>query len=327
MKRTLKCNADPGHHLRTCDRSMRVWRGVALAAIAFGFITSSQHPGEAQSDGPSVPDQIAALRQQVARLEAALGQEREVRASRDEQVQSQAKAYVDGLVTAEKNARVAADASAAAQLTAHGQVLQWFSVTPRDGGADLRISGANLQIVNGTGQTDQVNGFGNLVVGYNELRNNPDSADVRTGSHNIVTGTQNNYASFGGLLGGLYSSITAPFASVTGGLGGTASGFCASVTGGRDNRATGESASVTGGYANLADGWNCSVVGGQSNRASGSVCSVTAGYLNVADGGGASVTGGQSNRAGGGPSSVSGGFGRSALDWGTWRAGSLSSAP
>jgi hypothetical protein len=37
---------------------------------------------------------------------------------------------------------------------------------------EVVITGANLRIVNGLGTTDTINGLGNLIVGYNELRNN-----------------------------------------------------------------------------------------------------------------------------------------------------------
>src|SRR5262249_14364134 len=40
-----------------------------------------------------------------------------------------------------------------------------------NGGTTLRLSGLNLQIVSGSGATDgQVNGKGNLIVGYDEPR-------------------------------------------------------------------------------------------------------------------------------------------------------------
>ena len=46
------------------------------------------------------------------------------------------------------------------------------------------IEGADLQIVSGSGQTDgEVNGKGNLIIGYNE-----DFYNLRTGSHNLVLG-------------------------------------------------------------------------------------------------------------------------------------------
>jgi hypothetical protein len=69
-----------------------------------------------------------------------------------------------------------------------------------DAANEVVISGANLRIVNGLGSTETTNGLGNLIVGYNELRNIPDFPDVRTGSHNVVVGELNNFSSFGGLV-------------------------------------------------------------------------------------------------------------------------------
>ena len=64
----------------------------------------------------------------------------------------------------------------------------------------IRFTGVNVQIVDGTDETEGVtNGLGNLIVGYNELGNNP-NGDDRTGSHNIVGGSGSSYSSFGGLV-------------------------------------------------------------------------------------------------------------------------------
>ena len=49
---------------------------------------------------------------------------------------------------------------------------------------EITFSGVNVHVVNGTGTTDgTVNGLGNLIVGYNELRG---TGDARTGSHNTT---------------------------------------------------------------------------------------------------------------------------------------------
>lgn len=49
---------------------------------------------------------------------------------------------------------------------------------------DLIFNGINLQIVNGLGSTDgQVNGTGNLIVGYNEKK---PGENLKTGSHKII---------------------------------------------------------------------------------------------------------------------------------------------
>ena len=63
------------------------------------------------------------------------------------------------------------------------ELLQHFTRN----GNDVYIDGANLHIRNGSGYTHVgINGLGNLIVGYNELRA---VGDDRTGSHNIVVGT------------------------------------------------------------------------------------------------------------------------------------------
>src|SRR6516165_10395755 len=97
---------------------------------------------------------------------------------------------------------------------------------------EVVISGANLRIVNGLGATGTTNGLGNLIVGYNELGNSPNRPDVRTGSHNVVVGSQHNFSSFGGLVVGIQNEISGPYASVSGGVGNTASNTFSSVSGG-----------------------------------------------------------------------------------------------
>jgi trimeric autotransporter adhesin len=181
------------------------------------------------------------------------------------------------------------------------------------GGAnEVVITGANLRIVNGLGATDTTNGLGNLIVGYNELRGGdvPPFSDKRTGSHNVVVGSQNNFSSFGGLVVGLFNEISGEFASVSGGgSGNTASGNFSSVSGGGNNTASGDSSSVSGGALNTASGGASSVSGGFQNKASGGASSVSGGQGNTASANDASsVSGGNGNTASGNFSSVSGGF-------------------
>ena len=104
----------------------------------------------------------------------------------------------------------------------------------------LRVTGVNLQVVNGLGVTwgntaaennflveendlgrHRVNGAGNLIVGYNEVGN--PNGDDRTGSHNIAFGEANSFSSFGGLVGPNQCTISGAFASVSGGVSNTAS--------------------------------------------------------------------------------------------------------
>jgi len=175
-----------------------------------------------------------------------------------------------------------------------------------DAANEVVITGANLRIVNGLGQTETTNGLGNLIVGYNESRS-PNFPDTRTGSHNVVVGKENNFASFGGIVVGQFSEISGQFASVSGGSGGTASGRFAAVSGGLDNTASGDFSSVSGGDANRASGFAASISGGGANRATDFGTSISGGNNNEASASGASVCGGRFNIASGFGASISGG--------------------
>ena len=137
----------------------------------------------------------------------------------------------------------------------------------------VRITAANLQVVNGLNDTATANGTGNLIVGYNQLAGFSRCSDGsegtqagcegagfiwsdqhRSGSHNIVTGEANNYSSYGGLVAGYYSTINALYSSVSGGRLNIASGAWSSVSGGRFNIASGEQSSVSGGQTRIAPG-------------------------------------------------------------------------
>ena len=190
------------------------------------------------------------------------------------------------------------------------QVLSLLSVVDLPDGLGgvvqtLRVSGANLQVVNGLGLTDSLNGLGNLIVGYNELIG---VGDNRTGSHNIVGGNQNNYTDTGGHIVGVLNAVSSKWASVSGGQGNTASGFASSISGGNSNSASGFRTSVSGGQRNTASGFYSSVSGGSYNIASFNGCSVSGGRNNGASGIGSSVSGGGFNTASGTESSISGGY-------------------
>lgn len=87
------------------------------------------------------------------------------------------------------------------------QLLQHFSRS----GDDVIIEGANLYVRSGSGSTNgAVNGRGNLVVGYNELRG---TGDDRSGSHNLVVGSQHNYSAYGGFVAGSGKALTDAFAT------------------------------------------------------------------------------------------------------------------
>lgn len=242
-------------------------------------------------------------------------------------------------------------ASLEGQVTA----LQGNSVLALDGVLELvidaatsqptaRFSAVNLQVVNGTNDTETINGTGNLIVGYNEhagirefcskgefddeTPNNCTAnggvwaANQRTGSHNLIVGNANAYSAYGGFLAGeqsvasgIYASVSGGFlnvasgrhGSVAGGAGGFASGKSSAVSGGHSNVASGDHSSVGGGESNEAHGMYSSVSGGAENKANGFASSVSGGAENVSDGENSSISGGRLNKASGICSSVNGG--------------------
>jgi hypothetical protein len=198
----------------------------------------------------------------------------------------------------------------------------------------IRFTGVNVQIVNGMGATNgnpvdpesidpavtDVNGTGNLIVGYNEP-GNPDGDD-RTGSHNIVVGQSNNFAGFGGLVACKDNAVFGAFSSVSAGTNNTAYALC-SVSGGDSNVASGGWSSVTGGFENWASGNSSSISGGAFNEASANQAWVGGGSLNEATGYRAGICGGWNNAASGDWSCVGGGSSRSVAGEFDWGAGSL----
>ncbi|MCP4132443.1 MAG: hypothetical protein GY754_15835 [bacterium] len=149
---------------------------------------------------------------------------------------------------------------------------------PYTGQPTIRFSGVNVQIVNGLGYTNggendfvpdgtKVNGLGNLIVGYNEVRvdmdGNPTNTDDRSGSHNIIVGTWNNYSSYGGLVAGYRNNIYGIYSSVSAGYTNTTEGTGASVSGGCFNKAIESRSSVTGGRENTASASYSTVGGGR----------------------------------------------------------------
>ncbi|MFN2426188.1 MAG: hypothetical protein ABR587_07045 [Candidatus Binatia bacterium] len=187
----------------------------------------------------------------------------------------------------------------------------------------LVLSGANLQVVDGTGATaGPPNGLGNVIIGYNEGTD----SQVRTGSHNLVVGLEHDYTSFGGIVAGEHNFILARGASVVGGRDNEATGIHSAVCGGAENIAEGQFASIGGGFLNEATGSHAAVSGGCENQATSTYSAVSGGRFALASGQWSSVAGGYTNKATGLYSSVSGGSTRTASTQFSWKAGSLSEA-
>lgn len=227
----------------------------------------------------------------------------------------------------------------------------------------VRFHDVNVQVVNGLGDTSSANGLGNLVVGYDELRDgsayqsaarcssgaNVDQpaceqagytwgVDHKSGSHNLVVGPFHNYMNAGGIVGGVanvasgrgttvaggsQNEAAATFSAILGGNGNITFAGSSAVVGGRYNHASGDYATVAGGSGNVASGESSSVGGGLTNTASGSNASVAGGSNNVATGNRASVGGGYFNLASGNNATVSGGAVRTSDAQYEWSAGGL----
>jgi hypothetical protein len=135
-----------------------------------------------------------------------------------------------GLPGSDQSAAIAAMDARMTGLSARIAALEALLAGVSRSGNDIIIEGANLHVRSGSGATDgPVNGLGNLIVGYNEPRG--DGAD-RSGSHNLVVGSQHNYSAYGGLVAGFHNAVSGAFASVTGGQNNIAAGARAAVGGG-----------------------------------------------------------------------------------------------
>lgn len=189
-------------------------------------------------------------------------------------------------------------ATQGAEIDALQRLLAGVTRGPGPAGNDtLRFSGMNLQLVNGTGATDNGNGLGNLILGYNAPRAPAFPGEGRTGSHYLVVGDLHEYTGFGGIIAGLRNSATGGWASITGGSDNRAMGHLSSVTGGDHNTAEGELAWVGGGRHNAASGRWSSVSGGAGNVAEGQAASAFGGSLGSALGQLTTVSGGRENQA------------------------------
>ncbi len=147
----------------------------------------------------------------------------------------------------------------------------------------LRVTGANLQVVNHPIPGANVPGVGNVIIGHDQPRlwggpvcslpQYPTETDClngggawalehKSGVHTLVVGEGHRYAGANGLVTGYRNDLFGNAGAALGGEENAALGTGAVVSGGIYNRAPGEYATVTGGYANQAAGYASSVSGG-----------------------------------------------------------------
>ena len=273
---------------------------VVLGAIGLGHATARPDPKHPEiGGGETVEERLDRLQRQVN------AQQSEIAAVRSQN--NVLRAQVSNLIA----------------INPHVSMVQLH------GRPTVRFNGVNVQVVNGTGNTETSNGTGNLIVGYDRARvgHEPDvfqeecsvgttypdqpletrqeceavggkwRIDHKSGSHYLVIGDWHNYTKWSGIVSGIGSTVNGRAASVTGGLYNRASNFGASVSGGIYAHSFGTGASVSGGDRGRAGAYAASVSGGSSGIARGEMSSVTGGYWNEASGVGASVSGGSNNRA------------------------------
>lgn len=186
------------------------------------------------------------------------------------------------------------------------EILNHLSIEYLDDGfggqlKTIRVTGVNVQVVNGLGVTDSVNGLGNVIVGYQELGNEIEPDD-RTGSHYVAVGRRNNYKRFGGIVVGESNVSGGDYAGVHGGRRNRADASWSSVAGGGYNAATSDQATVCGGSFNWAGAGDSVVVGGAGNHAipagnggAGNAAVVVGGFDNRSMGEGSVIVGGRFN--------------------------------
>lgn len=201
------------------------------------------------------------------------------------------------------------------------QYLDVHTTSPADTavkGPILRLTGANLQIINAAQNQNTPDGTGNLVVGFAKARNSVVAADKKvcsigsqedqlncefiggvwatahnSGSHNIVGGTHPAYSRTGGMVLGKANAITAENAIALAGRRNLARGGESAVLTGLDSVASGEYAAVGAGRGNEASGQFSFAGGGHFNNASGLSSAVLGGGDNTASAVQATVSGGQ----------------------------------
>ncbi len=186
---------------------------------------------------------------------------------------------------------------------------------------------ANVRILNGATKTDQANGLGNLIIGYNEPHTTPKN---RTGSHNLILGVGHGYESFGSIISGKNHSIQSPHAAVIGGeeneigqlgessvsiagqknnIGITKNSKYAANVAGQNNTASNTHAANVAGQNNTASNTHAANVAGQNNTASNTHAANVAGQNNTASNTHAANVAGQNNTASGTHAATVGGGG------------------
>jgi hypothetical protein len=187
-----------------------------------------------------------------------------------------------------------------AAVTATAALSEKVSV---NASGDVVFSGTNVYIQNGTASTEELNGKGNLIVGYNI----PSGDESDSGSHNLLIGDAHSFAGHSGFAVGSHHRLHANNAAAVGGFGNQVGGDHGVAIGGQYNVANGSYSSAFGGGFAMASGLSSSVFGGSENTSTSSFSTIVGGRLNVASGAYATLAGGSMITAEDEASTVAGG--------------------
>jgi hypothetical protein len=259
---------------------------ILLCALSAPAAQAQQRPltpapqpsvaAETGSDLKAIKRQLAAMQKLVNGLRAELKAEAAARESLQATVE-----------TLRKEMQTTSTSVRALQANTVLDLNGYVTFDNSSGYPTVLFNGINVQVVNGTGATQSVNGLGNLILGYNRARSTDPVCSLgyfitqvecvahggvwarshKSGSHNLVGGDFNAYSSWGGMVFGLENAITAPYASVGGGAGNLALGDLSMIAGGSMNAASGMYATVNGGLSNAASGAFATVGGGSARNA------------------------------------------------------------
>lgn len=146
-----------------------------------------------------------------------------------------------------------------------GRLNDYLSFHDESGCATVRLTGINLQIVNGEGNTQSTNCKGNLILGYNEPGS--EVAVDRSGSHNLIIGMRHNYSSFGAIVGGVGNNVTGEYGVILNGSECYISADHVTMCGGFDHKGNGSHSTLIGGFDNGGAGHRALFLDGTNNRA------------------------------------------------------------
>jgi hypothetical protein len=168
--------------------------GLCLAVVMSSFAYAQQGP-------PTIPnllERIAQLEQKVLALQTALAKEISDRTSADAILQTNLTQETANRTSADATLQTQINSAVPANIQALSNYVHVESGSINDlAGPYVIFEGANYHFRNGLTQTQDVNGLGNLIVGYNKK---PATGywppDARVGSHNLIAGDWNMYTSY-----------------------------------------------------------------------------------------------------------------------------------